>query len=137
MNRKYVIKKLSKNDLGITGSHQSGFVVPKLIARMEFFPVLNSLEYNPRKIISVICNGKSWQFSYIYYNNKLHGKGTRDEYRITGLAAFFRDNNCKEGDSLKIQSTEVDDCFEIEVIRVTNIEDVISKDLTIRADWAW
>ena len=74
---------------------------------------------------------------YIYYNNKLHGKGTRDEYRITGLAAFFRDNNCKEGDSLKIQSTEVDDCFEIEVIRVTNIEDVISKDLTIRADWAW
>lgn len=137
MDNKSVIKKLSKNDLGITGSHQSGFVVPKWIVGKGFFPFLDPQEYNPRKNITVLCDGKTWSFSYIYYNNRLHGLGTRNEYRMTGLSKFFRDTNCSVGDSLRIISTEREDFYYVEIIRAIGIDDYLSSKLIIRADWAW
>ena len=38
--------------------------------------------------------------NYIFYNNRLHDRGTRSEYRLTGITKFFKNLNMKEGDDL-------------------------------------
>jgi hypothetical protein len=38
--------------------------------------------------------------NYIHYNGKLHGKSTRNEVRLTGLATFLRESSAHEGDRL-------------------------------------
>jgi len=38
--------------------------------------------------------------NYIYYNGKLHGVSTRNEYRLTGIAPFLRVVVAREGDKL-------------------------------------
>lgn len=83
-------KKLSQNDLGLTGSHQAGMLIPKRKEILGFFPYLNPEEKNPRCVLHFEDDaGTIWRFNYIYYNNKFYG-GTRDEYRLTGMTAFLR-----------------------------------------------
>lgn len=96
-----VLKQLTKNDLGLTGGHQGGICIPFKIVRLDFFPVLDETEYNPRTDIDFVFKGRFLRFSYIYYNSRLHGKGTRNEYRLSGMTRFFRENTCKEGDLLE------------------------------------
>ncbi|WP_160255641.1 EcoRII N-terminal effector-binding domain-containing protein [Acinetobacter indicus] len=96
-------KTLSRNDLGVNGSHQSGFLVPKSIKNLlDFLPSLDSTELNPSTWIDFYdTQGKKWEFRYIYYNNKLHAeKGTRNEYRITWTTTFMKQNNAVEGDTV-------------------------------------
>ena len=93
-------KELSPNDVGATGAHQGGMLIPKKQELMDFFPTLNPKEENPRVAIDFIDDlGITWTFNYIYYNNKFRG-GTRNEYRLTGMTAFFRQNNASPGDQL-------------------------------------
>ena len=85
-----VEKKLSLNDLGLTGSHQAGMLIPKRKEILDFFPFLNPEVLNPRCILHFEDNaGAVWRFHYIYYNNRICG-GTRNEYRLTGMTAFLR-----------------------------------------------
>ena len=96
-------KTLSRNDIGVNGSHQSGFLVPKTIkSLLDFLPPLDSTELNPSTWIDFYdLQGKKWEFRYIYYNNKLHAeKGTRNEYRITCTTAFMKENRATEGDTV-------------------------------------
>ena len=100
MKPKTISKVLSSNDTGGTGGHQAGILIPKGGDVLEFFPDLNSDEKNPRTYLYFIDEGgQRWKFNFIYYNNKLFG-GTRNEYRLTGMTAYIRQNNLKTGDSV-------------------------------------
>ena len=71
---------------------------------MLFFPDLGNATKNPR--VSLIFEddwGQRWTFNFIYYNNKFHSpNGTRNEYRLTGLTRFFRENGLKSGDEIML-----------------------------------
>jgi len=94
-------KVLTANDLGRTGSHQVGIVVPKRFAMSTFFPLLPYDSVNPRRSLTFIDTetGANISTNFIYYNNKRRGK-TRDEFRMTGIAAFCRSKSADVGDSL-------------------------------------
>jgi hypothetical protein len=96
-----VVKTLSPNDLGETGSHQSGILLPKESSEViDFFPPLDSSKKNPRnKIEFTDFNGKHWFFNIIFYNNKFFG-GTRNEFRLTCMTPFFKFYGLKSGDEV-------------------------------------
>ena len=100
MGVQIIEKLLSANDTGETGGHQAGILVPKAPDILSFFPLLNGGVKNPRIVLDMRDDtGHEWSFSFIYYNNRFFG-GTRNEYRITGMTAFFREFNLKAGDIL-------------------------------------
>ena len=139
MNNMTVCKKLTKNDLGLTGSHQAGICVPFPIMKLDFFPRLDSSLYNPRQEISFLFSGKTVKFTLIYYNSKLFSAGTRNEYRLTGMSKFFRENNCKECDLLEFH--RVDGNYSIDIKHECSDNKIIEPDLDrpliIRSDWAY
>lgn len=91
-------KRLSDNDLGKTGCHQAGILIPKEERLLSFFPKLDRLSVNPRRTLSFYdASGERWKFNFIYYNNKLRG-GTRNEYRLTCMTKFLRQNLLDQGD---------------------------------------
>lgn len=93
-----VEKILSANDTGETGGHQAGILVPKDASILGFFPHLDASVKNPRVVLQVVDDtGREWTFNFIYYNNRIWG-GTRNEYRLTGMTAYFREFNLKAGD---------------------------------------
>jgi len=98
---KKISKKLSANDVGTTGGHQAGILVPRAEQVLSFFPILDTSCKNPRQILTMHepASGSRWQFPFIYYNNKFFG-GTRNEYRLTHMTRFLRSLNAKAGDEL-------------------------------------
>ncbi|MCF7815298.1 MAG: hypothetical protein K9N40_12550 [Candidatus Cloacimonetes bacterium] len=93
-------KNLSYNDTGENGSHQAGMLIPKQNRIYSFFPQLSTNQKNPRCKLFITDNlGRSWTFSFIYYNNKFFG-GTRNEYRLTGMTKYIRSNNLSAGDKI-------------------------------------
>ena len=141
-----IAKKLSANDLGETGGHQAGILVPRQRAVLDFFPALDSRVKNPRTVISVreAPGGSSWNFNYIYYNTKILGLGTRNEFRLTGMTGFLRSINAKVGDELwfardaglrytvrLVRATGLVDNATIELPQGSADEDV----LTLSAGW--
>lgn len=100
MNRRFN-KKLSSNDLGLTGTNQSGILVPKEAANLSgLFPRLNPLETNPRQTIRTVDlhTHELLNLEYIYYNG-----GTRDEFRLTRISSFLRKHRAKIGDILHFE----------------------------------
>lgn len=98
-------KRLSANDVGTTGGHQGGILIPKgekeLLAML---PVLDQDIKNPDAWIECIDEtGHTLKFRFVYYNNRLHDPGgTRNEYRITHMTSWFRDVGAREGDEFEI-----------------------------------
>lgn len=100
MAAQIIEKILSANDTGETGGHQAGILVPKDPPILSFFPSLDAAIKNPRVVLDVLDDtGREWTFNFIYYNNRFFA-GTRNEYRLTGMTAFFREFNLKAGDTL-------------------------------------
>lgn len=96
-----VVKKtLSKNDLGISGSHQAGILIPKSLVNQSFFPLLDEKKINPNRLITFVSESKEYTLNYIHYNTRVFGTGTRNEYRLTRLQQFLKDNDCAVGDKL-------------------------------------
>lgn len=95
-------KILSLNDVGDTGSHQAGILVPKSDPQLlSFFPALDPDRLNPDAWISAVDeHGQEWNLRYIYYNKRLHAMGTRNEYRLTHLTAYLRSVDARAGDLL-------------------------------------
>lgn len=114
------IKRLSANDLGLTRSHQAGFLIPKLLVRGGLFDTLSCEDLNPRLALRFYDAIRAVEFvpAYIYYNNKFFG-GTRCEYRLTGLVKFIREHGLREGDSIKIERLERFR-YEIQVVKVAS-----------------
>jgi hypothetical protein len=119
------IKTLSANDVGATGSHMAGILVPKgdgdLLA---FLPQLDAGVLNPSAWISCLTpDGTTLQLRFVYYNNRLHvPTGTRNEYRITHLTGFLREAGAREGDVFEISREHGRDFYMIRVIHVASAE---------------
>jgi len=108
MKRVAIEKILSANDLGFTGSHQAGMLIPKQEDLLSFFPTLDPTESNPRVTLHFTdSDNVCWKFNYIYYNNKFRG-GTRNEYRLTSMTAYLRSCNLKPGDAIVLQKEDGD-----------------------------
>ena len=109
--RRSVTKVLSKNDLGITGSHQAGIVLPRNGEILALFPTLDASRYNPRCQVTVYepRTGSHHTFQMIYYNGKLLGMSTRNEYRLTGMTKMLRDMGAGPGDHLTFTRTGLGD----------------------------
>jgi hypothetical protein len=103
-----ISKTLSANDIGLTGGHQAGILIPKVSRLLAFFPPLDPAERNPRAHLSFVDgNGKCWELAFIYYNNGLYG-GTRNEYRLTRLTRFIREAGLEPGDEISLSRTDGD-----------------------------
>jgi len=96
-----ITKTLTPNEVGETGGHMAGILVPKDPDILGFFPKLSSTEKNPR--VNLIFRDDDeitrWKFVFIYYNNRLFG-GTRNEYRLTWMTKYLRSKNAKVGDEV-------------------------------------
>jgi hypothetical protein len=114
---------LTANDVGNTGGHQAGILVPKAPEILAFFPTLSAAEKNPRVPLvfrdddGVTC----WRFVFIYYNNRLFG-GTRNEYRLTWMTRYLRSKNAKVGDEL-IFSRDTEGHLQVLCHRASLIQD--------------
>lgn len=109
-------KVLTSNDLGLTGSHQAGIAIPKDPDILLFFPELDASQYNPDCIlvVDVPQTCRYWELRYIYYNNKTHGQGTRNEYRLTGTTKLLRDASASVGDEVTFRRNKLGD-IEVEI----------------------
>jgi|LWDU01.1.fsa_nt_gi hypothetical protein len=87
-------KVLSANDIGRTGSHQSGILIPKEKSILSLFPYLDPTEANPSREVTAIATvnevATAFQLRFVYYNGKLFGRNSRNEYRLTRTAQLFR-----------------------------------------------
>jgi len=93
-------KQLTANDTGESLSHQAGIHIPKSQTELiAFLPFLDPDVLNPSVWIDAVDeDGVAWRFRYIYYNNRLHVPGgTRNEYRMTHMTAYFRSRGAKTG----------------------------------------
>ena len=109
MSEKHIIEKtLSSNDLGLTGAHQAGILIPKEDIILNYFPCLDKTAENPRVSLRFLDEGGTyWKFNFIYYNNKLRG-GTRNEYRLTGMTKFLNSSGLIPGDIILFSKNEDD-----------------------------
>jgi Restriction endonuclease EcoRII, N-terminal len=96
-----VIKRLSANDVGITGSHQAGLHIPKNSPLIRLMPRIMLKEVNPRLDLPLLAPSVNRSFiaQFIYYNNSLRG-GTRDEFRLTCVRELLKDIGASVGDQL-------------------------------------
>ena len=93
-----------------------GIHIPSTDRRLlALFPTLDPAKYNPSLILGFKGpTGIKYLLRFVYYNNRLHQKGTRNEYRLTGLTVFMRFSNAKIGDRFCITSLG-DGEFEMEI----------------------
>ena len=97
-----IVKILSPNDVGETGGHQAGLLIPKKESILSFFPPLETSIQNPRvHLLFEDQGGYQWEFSFIYYNNKFFG-GTRNEYRLTRMTRYMREAGLASGDEIQM-----------------------------------
>ena len=106
-----IAKVLSANDVGLTGAHQAGIVVPKDPNFLTFFPKLDAGRKNPdaRVTVSDTESNQFWTLRFIYYNGKTLGDGTRNEYRLTGMTGLLRELGAEVGDTLRFTRTVLGD----------------------------
>ena len=99
-----VFKILSRNDVGETGSHQSGMSIPKKVMETGIFPKLGTTILNPRRVVEFYEEDDTrWEFQFIYYNDLFFGKPrnkAHDEYRLTCIIDLIRKNKIKSGDEI-------------------------------------
>lgn len=142
MTTKTFIKTLSANDVGTTGGHMGGILVPKGDGELlAFLPPLDPGQRNPDSWIECETpDGNLLRLRFIYYNNRFHPPlGTRNEYRITGLTKFLRKSNAREGDAFEISRREGQDRYRIRIIPVSAAEPVEEDDgpVKIRLTTGW
>ena len=123
MNTKSFEKILSANDTGITGGHMGGILIPRTeTSLIALFPSLDSEKYNPSIFINVKGDNEAiHRLRFVYYNNKVHKKGTRNEYRLTYLTNFLRDSNANAGDVFRF-SRDKNGGFEMKVVKKTDVQ---------------
>lgn len=124
MTRQSFCKTLSANDVGATGGHQGGILVPKSEAELlAFLPPLDPSLKNPDAWINCIDeSGLLRQFRFVYYNNKLHDpSGTRNEYRITYMTKYFREMRAHERDLFEISRVSGEINYKIRIIKAKEI----------------
>lgn len=83
-NGKAILKYISANDAGITGSHQAGFYMPKPAWKLysPFGPEKGTLR---KSKVKIFWQGERYTDSVVTY----YGQKTRDEYRLTCFGKGF------------------------------------------------
>jgi len=112
-------KTLSANDVGSTGGHQAGVLIPKSETELlAFLPPLDSDKKNPNTWLHCVDENRvSRRFKFRYYNNKLHDPGgTRNEYRFTYMTAWLRSLSAKAGDVFEISRGQGEQEYFVRVI---------------------
>ncbi|MGR9578399.1 EcoRII N-terminal effector-binding domain-containing protein [Pandoraea sputorum] len=112
-------KTLSANDVGATGAHQAGILIPKSERELlDFFPKLDSAVKNPDAWIECVDEvGVHHRFRFVYYNNRFHDvNGTRNEYRITYMTKYFKAAGASEGDTFEISRSDGKAPYKIRVM---------------------
>ncbi len=134
---KKISKRLSANDIGSTGAHQAGILVPKQKEILEFFPSLDSKQKNPRQtlVIRELNDRTRWEFNLIYYNNKFFG-GTRNEFRLTCMTQYLRSVDSKIGDELVFSKDENGSIF-IECVREDLNKPTLTSDGVLILSGGW
>lgn len=126
-------KVLSANDVGATGAHQVGFLIPKQRQILQFFPQLNGAALNPQcELTFTDPNGDKWTFKYVYYNNRLVG-GTRNEYRLTRMTGFMRRFGLRAGDTVRLQR-DASGFYQIAFVRRKQAQSVNGR-LVLGSEW--
>jgi hypothetical protein len=128
-------KRLSANDVGTTGGHQGGILVPRGEKELlAILPILNPDVKNPSEWLECIDDaGNSLRFRFVYYNNKLHDDGgTRNEYRITHMTGWFRDVGAKEGDEFEISNAARANVYSIRIKSKEITDSVTEQGVRIR-----
>ncbi|NHN66346.1 restriction endonuclease [Pseudomonas fluorescens] len=142
MTNRTFSKILTANDVGSTGGHQGGILVPRADGDLlTFLPPLDPTVKNPDAWIE--CEdetGTVRKFRFVYYNNKLHDKGgTRNEYRITYMTKYFREVGAREGEQLEISKSETSSIYNIRVVRTVvlpkNQEESDGVRIKIKSGW--
>lgn len=120
MTEKTFCKTLSANDVGATGGHQGGILIPKSDTELlAFLPHLDPSVKNPDAWIECEDEGGTRRrFRFVYYNNRLHDThGTRNEYRITYMTSYFREMGARKGDAFAISRGDGEPNYSIRVSR--------------------
>lgn len=125
-------KTLSANDVGTTGTHQAGVLVPKRPEALGVFPTLGHQSLNPRHVLSAFDEtGRTWPLNLIYYNNRFFG-GTRNEFRLTGVGPYLRARSAQAGDVLQIEKRD-DNAYRLTLVRSASFtEQEIAEDQVVR-----
>jgi hypothetical protein len=130
-----IAKTLSANDTGDTGGHQAGILVPKEPRIVSFFPSLDRKLKNPRHhLIFYDEDGGRWEFAFIYYNNLFFG-GTRNEYRLTRMTSFIRQNGLKPGDDVILRHDPLTTRWSVTYRRATRLHWTASGALRLGSTW--
>jgi hypothetical protein len=81
---KAILKFISANDAGLTGSHQAGFYLPKSVWKLyaPFGPVKGTLE---KSKVRIFWQSDCYTDSVVTY----YGRKSRDEYRLTCFGKGF------------------------------------------------
>ena len=139
MTKRTFSKILSANDVGATGGHQGGILIPKSEAELlAILPELDPAIKNPDAWIECTDEGgKLRRFRFVYYNNKLHDPtGTRNEYRITYMTGYFKEMVAQEGEAFEISRNEGDAGYEIRIVRSKEVP-VEHQEVRIKLKSAW
>jgi hypothetical protein len=133
-------KILSANDVGTTGGHQGGILIPKKEEELlAFLPPLDRSLKNPDAWLE--CrdeNGKVRRFRFVYYNNKLHDPaGTRNEYRVTHMTGYFRDMGAREKDIFEISKSDNSSCYDIKILSKEQLATLPTKAVRIKIRSGW
>lgn len=96
-------KRLSWNDCGLGRGHQSGVLIPKESGRLLFGGDLKHIR-NPKLTIHLSPYGVGSPLpAIVTYYNSSHFGGTRNEYRMTRIAAFLKSVEAQEGDNVVLE----------------------------------
>jgi hypothetical protein len=133
-------KILSANDVGTTGGHQGGILIPKKEEELlAFLPPLDRSVKNPDAWLE--CrdeNGKARRFRFVYYNNKLHDPaGTRNEYRITHMTGYFRDMGAREKDIFEISKSDNSSSYDIKIVSKEQLATLPTQAVRIKIRSGW
>ena len=135
--RQEIRKVLSANDVGETGAHQAGILVPKAEQILAFFPDLDPSVKNPRVTLAMREKSDStrWDFNFIYYNNRLFG-GTRNEYRLTCMTQYLRSINAHVGDEL-VFSVDENSSYVLDLVRASRSTALVNEDGVLVLSGGW